>query len=394
MLSGEANSENYTARVWLTILQPQLPRIEARLVQWVAQGRVRIRESLGQAASADQTTVLRQAVADAAKVLKDATARLAEAEAERQAAEAALKEQMGETSSGKGGKAGKAATGKKGKKAPVEDPALRAALDAGEAVVQELRVPVENAQLDPTRTEQALQQYFAEASLRKEQARLNAAAEAAFVLRAEAYQKRTGRHMACDVPHMIEGARKRVRERPEELILTVETLRGVLAESGIPFDVSSARPIFEELNRQERSRGELPSRPTSAIPALGSLRSRPTTAPAVPMVGLRGGGLPQLAQGGPAICAVTGSRGLSSMGSRGLSSMASPGFGNSTLLTLAPREATPPLRPISLVALRKGCAAAARQTELMGAEGELTRSRFASRPSTAAVIAAGRFGTV
>ena len=112
---GEAN--NHAARVWLGILRSQLPRIEGRLVQWIAQGRVRVRSrklsSQSPAPSlVDSRAALKAAAVQAVQRYNAAMAKLKSADAKRLSAAAALEQ----------------APAKKGK----ENPELRAALDAAE----------------------------------------------------------------------------------------------------------------------------------------------------------------------------------------------------------------------------------------------------------------------
>eukprot|EP00966_Prymnesium_polylepis_P220686 5104499-Prymnesium_polylepis.1 len=72
-------------------------------------------------------------------------------------------------------------------------------------------------------------------------------------MEAKPYLLRTGRHMPCSDPHLLDNARRLVRERPDDVLLPVDALRKMIGECGIPFDVSAARYLVAEVNRQARA---------------------------------------------------------------------------------------------------------------------------------------------
>jgi len=323
-----AAKPSHAAQVWLGILKEHMPRIEARLIQWVAQGRIIARvpkDSDNTGPVVDPIVVLKQAVRQAERRIAAAMAPLKAAESGRRAAEAALNE------------ASAAHAGKKGKKSK-EDPTLRASLDACEELVSELQPAVDSAKQELARAEKALTQAQADVIEQRERAQREYSAEARYSIAAASHLKKTGQRLACGVPHMVEGAKALARERPAELLISMATLRGLLLELCIAVDISAIRTLFSELNRQAREAGGdtplLRPPPAPLRPSTAPL-SPPPRESVLPTPAHRTA--PRLAPLRPPIFA---------------SAAASGDTRPST--SWGPREPPLPIRPVSLATLRSG----------------------------------------
>lgn len=264
-----ANAQPAAARVWLSILKPQMQRIEARLIQWLAQGRLRRRKPPQPPNHHERIPGLKAGVRSAERRHREAVKELRRGEAERRAASAALQEQL-------------EAGGKKGK----EDPALRDALDACEAALVELRRAHDTAQEHLRSSEGALQRVHDDIAEHHARVKRESTAAAKYALLADAHLQRTRRHLPCQVPHLVERATQLVRERPEELLISMDLLRKLLLELGIAFDACSIRILFTELHQREHggSQSTLGAPPyANPLPRVGDVRrahSRPVSAPA------------------------------------------------------------------------------------------------------------------
>jgi len=329
------------AQIWLTILRPHLPRIEARLVQWVAQGRLHQKKKPMDPNAAPLIQVLKQAVTTANGKLKVAAAQMSTAECERDAAAAALQQQIESAPKGKKGAP------------PEEDPTLRAALDACDRAVSACRPDFERAQKVMATAKDAFECEERKVTIRLNRARLEAVAEGKWQKAATEHKLRTGQALRCDVPHLVEGARRLATDRPGELLLSMGALRALLLELRIPFDGGSLRILLTYLNRkaEEERQEELQRRRARA----GMPTARPASA-VRPAASLSGAAAVQLARARPTSAPVTLRQGH--------------GVGHPSLTTppnrkdlfhsfrvppewWQPREAVPALRPVSLHTLRK-----------------------------------------
>jgi len=138
------------------------------------------------------------------------------------------------------------ATAKAKKKKPPDE--FVEALTACEAAVAECQAAVDDSRLRLSGANDMLRQARVEAEAKKKAAEL-AALEGKL---RSVHLSVTGRYLPCRIPPVLQAHRALVRERPQELCFSLDTMRSCLLNLSIAFDVRALRALFADVERDER----------------------------------------------------------------------------------------------------------------------------------------------